>query len=135
VYGLEAMLPIEVELPSLRVAISERLDDQASLRERLDTLERLDEIRSQAFMNMEAIQKQKKSYYDSKLQPKVLKENDLVLLYDSRFQKFPGKFKMRWFGPYKILKAYSNGSMELMDFAGNIHATRYNGYRLKKYIT
>ena len=135
VYGLEAMLPIEVELPSLRVAISERLDDQASLRERLDTLERLDEIRSQAFMNMEAIQKQRKSYYDSKLQPKVLKENDLVLLYDSRFQKFPGKFKMRWFGPYKILKAYSNGSMELMDFAGNIHATRYNGYRLKKYIT
>ena len=44
VYGLEAMLPIEVELPSLRVAIAERMGDTPSLRERLDSLERLDEI-------------------------------------------------------------------------------------------
>ena len=129
------MLPIEVELPSLRVAIAERMGDTSSLRERLDGLERLDETRGQAYMNMEAIQKQRKTYYDSKLKPKNIKENDLVLLYDSRFQKFPGKFKMRWFGPYKVLKSYANGSVELQDFAGNIHATRYNGYRLKQYVT
>jgi hypothetical protein len=62
---------------------------------------------------MLAMQKQRKTYYDSKLEPKVLNPNDLVLLYDSRFQKFPSKFKMRWFGPYRVLKSYPNGSIEL----------------------
>ena len=39
---------------------------------------------------------------------------------------------MRWFGPYKVLKFYANGSVKLQDFAGNLHATRYNGYKLKR---
>ena len=42
---------------------------------------------------------------------------------------------MRWFGPYRILKSFPNGSIELQDFAGKIHLTRYNGYRLKPYLT
>ena len=135
VYGQEAILPIELEVPSLRIALEERLGDEASLRERYDMLEKLDETRAQAHLNMIAIQKHRKTYYDSKLAPKNIQPNDLVLLYDSRFQKFPGKFKMRWFGPYRVLKAYPNGSVELQDFAGTIHSTRYNGYRLKPYIT
>ena len=48
-------------------------------------LEKLDETRAQAHLNMEAIQKHRKSYYDSKLAPKKLEPNDLILLYDSRF--------------------------------------------------
>jgi hypothetical protein len=124
-----------MELPTLRIAIVERLGDEESLVQRYVMLEKLDEIRAQAYLNMLAMQKQRKTYYDSKLEPKVLKPNDLVLLYDSRFQKFPGKFKMRWFGPYRVLKSYPNGSIELQDFAGIVHSTRYNGYRLKKYVT
>jgi transposase InsO family protein len=135
VYGQEAILPIEMELPTLRIAIDERLGDVESLEHRLAMLEKLDEIRAQAYLNNEAIQKHRKTYYDSKLTPKVLKPDDLVLLYDSRFQKFPGKFRMRWFGPYRVLKTYTNGSVELQDFGGRIHVTRYNGYRLKHYIT
>ena len=41
---------------------------------------------------------------------------------------------MCWFGPYKVLKAYLNGSIELQDLIGTIHATWYNEYRLKPYI-
>ena len=135
VYGQEAILPIEMELPTLRIAIAERLGDEESLVQRYVTLEKLDETCDQAYLNMLAMQKQRKTYYDSKLQPKVLKPNDLVLLYDSRFQKFPGKFKMRWFGPYRVLKSYPNGSVELQDFASVVHSTRFNGYCLKKYVT
>jgi hypothetical protein len=124
-----------MELPTLRIAIAERLGDEESLAQRYVMLEKLDEIRAQAYLNMLAMQKQQKTYYDSKLEPKVLNPNDLVLLYDSRFQKFPSKFKMRWFGPYRVLKSYSNGSIELQDFASIVHSTRYNGYCLKKYVT
>jgi hypothetical protein len=135
VYGQEAILPIELEVQSLRIAIDHRLGDIESLQERMGMLEKLDETRRQAYFNTLAIQNCRKSYYDSKLLPKNLQPNDLVLLFDSRFHKFPGKFKMRWLGPYKVLKSYSNGSVELQDFSGNIHSTRYNGYRLKPYIT
>jgi hypothetical protein len=124
-----------MELLTLRIAIAERLGDEESLVQCYVMLEKLDEIRAQAYLNMLAMQKQRKTYYDSKLEPKVLNPNDLVLLYDSRFQKFPGKFKMRWFGPYRVLKSYPNGSIELQDFADIVHSTRYNGYRLKKYVT
>jgi hypothetical protein len=135
VYGQEAIFSIEIELLSLRIALEERLEDEESLKQRYDMLEKLEETRTQAYLNMVVAQKHQKIYYDSKLEPKVLKENDLILLYDSRFSKFPRKFKMRWFGPYRILKSYPNGSMELQDFARVVHSIRYNGHRLKPYIT
>jgi hypothetical protein len=135
VYGQEAILPIEMEVIILRIALNERFGDKESLRERYIMLEKLDKIQAQAYLNMVAIQNYRKSYYDSKLEPKNLKPNDLVLLYDSQFQKFPINFKMRCFGLYRVLNAYSNGSIELQDFAGTIHSTKYNNYCLKLYET
>jgi transposase InsO family protein len=41
VYGIEAILPIEFEIPSLRIAINERLDESQSLKDRLKRLEGL----------------------------------------------------------------------------------------------
>jgi hypothetical protein len=84
---------------------------------------------------MAAVQKWRKTYYDSKMKSKILTADDLVLLYDSRFQKFPGKFKLHWMGPYKVKIAHDNGSFELIDFEGTALPTRINGYRLKKYHT
>ena len=46
VYGQEAILPVELELPSLYIAIDERLNDEESLREWIAMLERLDEVRN-----------------------------------------------------------------------------------------
>ena len=132
---MEAILPIELEVQSLCIALDERMGDDDSLKHRLVMLEKLDETRAQAHLNMKAIQKHRKSYYDSKLASKKLEPNDLILLYDSRFQKFLGKFKMLWFGPYRILRSFPNGFVELLDFAGKIHLTRYNGYRLKSYLS
>ena len=85
VYGQEAILPIELEVPSLRIAIEYRLGDTESLQFRLFKLEKLDETRAQVLLTMETTQKRRKSYYDSKLKLKTFKANDLVLLYDSRF--------------------------------------------------
>ena len=43
VYGIEATLPIEFEVESLRVAVVTRLNDSESLKNRLGDLEELDE--------------------------------------------------------------------------------------------
>jgi len=111
------------------------MNDIDSLRYRCAMLEKLNETRTEAYLKTVAIQNRRIFFYDSKLSPKILNPNDLVLLYDNWFQKFPGKLKKQLFGPYRILKTYENGSVELQDFEGKIHTTRYNGNRLKIYET
>ena len=69
------------------------------------------------------------------MKSKTLTADDLVLLYDSRFQKFPGKFKLHWMRPYQVKIAHDNGSFDLVDFEGKSLLTRINGYCLKKYHT
>jgi hypothetical protein len=135
VYGQEAILPIEFEIPSLRVAIENRLGDEDSLKARLYALEALDEKRRDAHLHTYAMQVRRKSYYDSKLRPKQFKEGDLVLLYDSRFFKFPGKLQIHWLGPYEVMDVNPNGSLQLKDFEGKMLPTRINGYRLKPFFT
>ena len=135
VYGQEAILPIELEVESLRISIGDRLGDTESLESRLFNLEKLDEKWKEALLSTEAIQRRRKSYYDSKLKPKTFKTNEWVLLYDSRFMKFPGKFQFRWNGPYQVVESFPNGSIQLEDFQGNQFLTRINGNRLKKYYS
>ena len=33
----------------------------------------------------------------------TFKENDILLMYDSKFEKFLGKFIMDWLGPYVVV--------------------------------
>ena len=71
VYGQEAILPIELEVPNLHIVVEYMLRDIESLQFRLSQLEKLDETRAQALLTMEAIQKRRKSYYDNKLKLKT----------------------------------------------------------------
>ena len=81
-----------------------KLGDVDSIQFHLSQLEKLDEIRAQVLLTMEAIQKCRKSYHDSKLKLKVFKPNNLVLLYDSQFQHFPSKLQVCWHGPCCVLE-------------------------------
>ena len=135
VYGQEAILPIEFEIPSLWIAIEHRLGDADSLQDSLIKLEALDETHRIAYLNNYAIHVRRKSYYDSKLKEKIFQVSDLVLLYDSRFFKFPGKLQIHWLGPYEVIDVNPNGSLQLKDFGGKILSTRINGYWLKLYYT
>ena len=98
-------------------------------------LELLDEERQLAYHNTHVAQQKRKSFYDSKLRQKELHVGDLVIFYDSRFFKFPGKLQMHWIGPYEVVDINSNGSAQLQDFERNLLPTRINGYRLKPYFS
>jgi hypothetical protein len=100
VYGQEAILSIELEVQSLRIALDARLSDYDSLCHRLAQLENLDEMRANALLTKETIQKQRKSYYDSKLKPKSFMPNVWILLYESRFHNFLKKLQICWHGQY-----------------------------------
>ena len=78
-YGLEATLPVECEIPSLKLAV-ELLPTTSAKEERLLYLERLDENRRLAALVIEAQKKQVKAHFDQSVSPRSFVEGDLVLL-------------------------------------------------------
>ena len=59
--------------------------------------------------------------------------NDLVLLYDSKFNKFPGKLKMHWLGSYVIKEITDGGTVQLVKLNGEPFPGKVNGSHLKPY--
>ncbi|XP_024531122.1 uncharacterized protein LOC112346410 [Selaginella moellendorffii] len=133
VYGQEALLPVELEVPALRTAVEHAMDWDGAIQQRLNELERLDETRLLAFQAREALQKRRKKWHDDHIRERKFAIGDLVLLYDSKFWKRPGKLKIRWLGPYVVVNVNDNGSVQVADLSGNLLPTRINGFRLKKY--
>ena len=78
VYGVESVLPVECEIPSLKLAI-EILPDTSTLEERLVHLEQLDEQRWYASVALEVNKHRVKVQYDKSVHPNNFNEVDLVL--------------------------------------------------------
>lgn len=59
--------------------------------------------------------------------------NDLVLLYDSKFTKFPKNFQMHWLGPYVVKEITDGDVVQLANLNGELLSSRFNGSQLKLY--
>jgi len=79
VYGGGAVLPLEVQIASLRVAIQEELDEDESAKLRLRELDNLEEKRLRALQNLEAYQARMSRAVDKRVRRRSFKEGDLVL--------------------------------------------------------
>jgi hypothetical protein len=135
IYGLEVVLPIECQIPSLKLAV-QLLPDTSLLEERLVHLEQLDEQRRDAALANEAHKNRFKCQYDRFVHPRVFSEGDLVLVYDQ--DKDPlgaGKFKPMWFRPFIVKEVLKKGAYRLVNFEGNALAEPINGLYLKKYYS
>jgi hypothetical protein len=133
VYGLEAILPIECEIPSLKLVV-ELLPNTSAEEERLLYLMRLDETRRDATLVIEAQKKCVKAQYDKHVKPRVFSEGDLVLLYEQdRDMLGAGKFEAMWRGPYIVRRVLEKGAYELVDYDGIPLSEPRNGLYLKKY--
>eukprot|EP00253_Pinus_taeda_P024847 PITA_24847 len=86
VYSLEAVLPIECEIPSLQMAI-ELLLATSEEEKRLLYLAKLDETRRDVALAIETHTKRMKAQYDRNVTPRNFLEGDLVLLYDQANDK------------------------------------------------
>lgn len=59
--------------------------------------------------------------------------NDFVLLYDSKFDKFLGKLRMHWLGPYVIKETTDGGAMQLVKLNGKLFQGKVKASHLKPY--
>jgi hypothetical protein len=133
VYGIEVVLPIECEIPSLKLVV-ELLPNTSVEEERLLYLMQLDETRRDATLVIEAQKKCVKSQYDKHVKPCVFSEGDLVLLYEQdRDLLGAEKFEAMWRGPYIVKRVLEKGAYELVDYDGIPLSEPRNGIYLKKY--
>ncbi|RVW60153.1 hypothetical protein CK203_092315 [Vitis vinifera] len=104
VYGMEAMLPVEIEMGSLRVTrSSSRFPRQIGLRARFDQLNLLDERRLRAADHVRAYQRKMARAFKKRVKPRPLQIGDLVLKVIRGLIRDPrGKFRPNWSGPYFI---------------------------------
>ena len=136
VYGVEAVLPLEIQIPSLRVALATEMIDEEQHVLRLQELEALDDKRLQAQQQIELYQARISKAFNKKVRERIFKQGDLVLAVRRPMimtHKTKGKFNPKWEGPYVVETVYSNGAYRLIDQNGNRLMMPINGKFLKKY--
>jgi len=74
-----------------------------------------------------------KAWHDIHIKKKLFQIDDLVLLYDTRFMKFPGKFRTHWMRLYQITSITDGGAVQLKKLDGTLLPGKVNGSRLKQY--
>ena len=132
-FGKQPIFPIEFEIQTLRTAQEVGLDLTEAHINRLQQINDLDEIRLSALQNTSLIQQQWSKWHDALIKNKVFHEGDWALLYDCRFQDFPGKLQTRWLGPYEFQKVHDNGTLTLITINGSGYAFKANGHRVRLY--
>jgi hypothetical protein len=81
VYGIEAILPIECEIPSLKLVV-EILPNNSTEEEHLLYLIQLDETCRNPALVIETQKKHVKAQYEKYVKPRIFSKGDLVLLYE-----------------------------------------------------
>ncbi|MCO5567853.1 hypothetical protein L7F22_021549 [Adiantum nelumboides] len=135
VYGTEAVVPLELATPSLRMAEQYDMDFNTVLKKSLEDLQRLDEIRQRALLEQQIVQQRRKYWHDSKIMVREFKQGDLILLYQSRLGPKKPNLKIAWFGPYEVDWVFSNGTVRLKDLSGLLLPRVYNGAKFKLYYS
>ncbi|XP_050915312.1 uncharacterized protein LOC127130327 [Lathyrus oleraceus] len=114
VYSTEAVLPVEVEIPSLRVLMETKLENTDWVQTRFDQLNLLKEKRMATVCHGQVYQRGLKKALYKKVCPHIFEESDLVLRKILPIYKDPrGKWTPNYEGPYIVKKAFSGGALIL----------------------
>ncbi|KMT11469.1 hypothetical protein BVRB_5g107940 [Beta vulgaris subsp. vulgaris] len=135
VYGVESVLPLEIQVPSLRIAIQEDLTVEENAKIRLAELEALDEKRLEVQQKLECYQARLTRAFNKKVRVRSFQVGDMVLAVKRPIivsRKTGSKFDSKWDGPYVVQEVYTNGAYKIVD-ADGLRIGPINGKFLKRY--
>ena len=127
------MMPMEYVVPSLKIAVLTEMTDIEIVNERLLHLLGLEEDRFIVGFHQQVQKAREKAWHDRHIKNKSFKVGDLVLLYDSKFAKFLGKYSMHWLGPDEVKHVTNVGAVQIVKLNGEVFPTMVNWSRLKLY--
>lgn len=133
VYGMDAVLPIEVEIPSLRILIDVELDEAECVQARLDQLNLIDEKHLASICHGQLYHRRLKRAFDRKVRPQNLEVGDLVIRKILPIHPDPReKWTPNYEGPYVVRKVFSGGALILSTMDGDDLPSPVNGDAVKK---
>ena len=134
VYGMDTVLPVEVEIPSLRALVDTKLDEAEWIQTRLDQLNLIEEKRLVAICHGQLYQQRLKRAFEKKIRPREFHTGDLVLRKILPIHTDPrGKWTPNYEGLYIMKKAFSWGSLILTNMDGEDVPLPFNSDSVKKY--
>jgi len=114
VYAMEAVLPFEVKIPSLRVLWEIELKEAEWVQARYDQLNLTDEKRLAVICHGQLYQNRMKKAFDKIVHQREFCEGDLVVKNIISIQKdHRGKWMPNYEGPYVVKKVFSGGALIL----------------------
>uniref|UniRef100_A0A2N9ESR6 Uncharacterized protein n=1 Tax=Fagus sylvatica TaxID=28930 RepID=A0A2N9ESR6_FAGSY len=132
-YGSEAVIPLEIGLPTLRTSEWEPTRNDLAQSQALDLLE---ERREQAMIRLASYQQQLKKGYNKNIRPRSFQQGDLVLRKVLGNTKNPtdGKLGPNWEGPYRVRFVTGTGAYHLEDLNSLPLPRPWNVSNLRKYF-
>jgi hypothetical protein len=122
VYGVEAILPTDLEYGSPR---TRAYDDQSNRTNREDSLDQLEEARGMALLHSARYQQPLRLYHARGVRSRDLQVGDLVLRLR---QDARGRHKLTppWEGPFVIAKVLKPGTYKLANSQGEVYSNAWN---------
>jgi len=134
VYGMEAVLPFEVKIPSLKVLMETKLEEAEWVQARYDQLNLIDEKRLAAICHGQLYENRMKKAFDKKFHPREFREGVLVVKKIISIQNdHRGKWMPNYEGPYVMKKVFSRGALILARMDGEELPLPVNSDAVKKF--
>ncbi|XP_052725995.1 uncharacterized protein LOC128194433 [Vigna angularis] len=134
VYGMEAVLPFEVEIPSLRILLETQLEEAEWVQARFDQLNLIEEKILTTACHGQLYQRRMKKAFDKKVHPREFHEGELVLKKILPIQRdFRGKWTPNYEGPFVVKRAFSGGALILTRMDGEELPLPVNSDAVKKF--
>ena len=132
-YGAEAVIPLEVQMSSLRLEHFDEDKNEEGLRLCNETL---DEVHDAALAKIISQKQAISRRYNAKVKHHHLQIGDLVLKKAefSAAERRDGKLGANWEGPYKVIQILTPGTYKLEDMQGKVLPHPWNIQHLRKYF-
>jgi hypothetical protein len=121
VYGLEAIFPIQLILPMMKLLQDEEAESD-DMQRRINQLIEVQHVRDQVQLKSQAHQERMKEIFDKRTKERSFMVGDIVLKWDARREAKGkhGKIDNLWLGPFQIIVVKDNNTYELAQLDGDV---------------
>jgi ribonuclease HI len=136
VYGTEAVLPVNLALPVIKLW-QDQNEEPNHVTRRINQMIEVQELRVEVDEKVQKYQEDMKALFDLKAKDREFLPGDLVLRWGARREEAAkhGKFDHLWYGPFRVSAPEGKNSFLLENIDGEVLSAPVNGRYLKHYMT